>query len=93
MRRINADELLRNVGNRIAELRAERELTQEELALTLGFQTARYVQRVEAGKENLSLRSLADIASALNTSVPSLLEKPRPREVRKGRPPKKKTTK
>lgn len=86
MRRIDPDRLLRDVGRRLAELRAEKGATQESFAAEAGLST-RYVQRIEAGEENLTLRSLAILASVLRP-VATLLEPPRTRGARKGRPPK-----
>lgn len=87
MRRIDPDRLLRDVGRRLAELRAEKGATQESFAAEAGLST-RYVQRIEAGEENLTLRSLAILASVLRSPVATLLEPPRTRGARKGRPPK-----
>lgn len=87
MRRIDPDRLLRDVGRRLAELRSEKGATQEAFAAEAGLST-RYVQRVEAGEENLTLRSLAILASVLRSPVATLLEPPRTRTTRKGRPPK-----
>jgi transcriptional regulator with XRE-family HTH domain len=78
--------LLRDLGRRLAELRIEHNLTQEQLAEQLDV-TARYVQAVEAGQENLTVRSLATLASALGVGVAQLFAAPKSRIVRQGRPP------
>lgn len=72
----------------MAELRSEKGLTQEAFAALAGL-SARYVQRVESGEENLTIRSLAILASVLRVPVRELFDPPHTREVRKGRPPKK----
>lgn len=52
-----------------------RGLTQEECANALRV-SARYLRRVEAGQENLSLTSLAHLARCLQSTVASLFEPP-----------------
>lgn len=85
------DALIRDVGRRIAELRAEAGLTQEALAERLGL-TPRYVQMLEAGDANPPIRSLAELAQALGVELRELFEEPASREVRVGRPPKRDET-
>ncbi len=76
---------MRGVGQRIAELRAAREMTQQELADQLDV-TPRYIRSVEAGQENLTLTSLAGLASILKSPVATLFDEPATRAVLKGRP-------
>lgn len=80
------DQLAHGVGRRIAELRRDGKLTQEQLAELADISTT-YLQRVEAGSENLTLRSLVRFANLLGVEVASLFAPPRSRAVRKGRPP------
>lgn len=79
-------DVLRDLGRRIAELRAARGLTQEQLAERLDV-TFQYLQRIEAGRENLTVRSLVRLATALEVLVADLFAPPESREVRVGRPP------
>ena len=82
---VDPSRLLADLGRRIAELRVERGLTQEALAEKLRV-TPRYVQSVESGVENLTMRTLAKFANALSTPVVSMFmvpQRPRPRH---GRP-------
>lgn len=67
--------LLRDVGRQIAGLRVSRNMTQERFAERLRVST-RYVRRIEAGEENLSLASLARIASCLRVPVARLFLPP-----------------
>jgi transcriptional regulator with XRE-family HTH domain len=85
VRPTNPDRLIENVGRRIAETRREQELTQQQLADAVGV-TLRYVQSVEAGRENLSLRSLVAWANVLEVAVPALLEPATTRKSSVGRP-------
>lgn len=71
----NPDELLRGIGMRIAELRKAHAWTQERLAEQIGY-TTRYIQAVEAGTENLSVKSLAYFATQLGVDVSELFRKP-----------------
>ncbi len=48
----------------------------------------RYVQMVEAGDENLTVKSLAKLADELGVAVNDLFDEPKNQEVRVGRPPK-----
>ena len=82
----DSDRILRNVGRRIAELRTDKKMTQEQLATRAGV-SLKYLQRLEAGSENLTLRSLVEWANTVRVKLPALLEPPRSREVRRGRPP------
>ena len=83
---VRADDVLRDLGRRVAELRAARGLTQEQFAEEADI-TAQYLQRVEAGRENLTVRSLVRMASLLHVSITDLFAKPAQREVRRpGRP-------
>lgn len=66
--RIQRKRLLRKVGRRIAKLRKERDVTQEELAARLRVDD-RYVRRIEAGEVNVSLWYLARIANVLRVQM------------------------
>lgn len=74
-----------DVGRRIAELRAERELTQEALADRLGM-APKYFQRIERGVQNLTLRTLARLGEALSVPIGAFFDPPVERRIRKGRP-------
>lgn len=78
------DQLVRDVGLRIRELRLGRGMTQEQAAERLGLSVKGY-QFLEGG-QNLTLRSLARIAAPLDTRTIDLLAPPTSRKVRRGRP-------
>ena len=80
-----ADGVLRGVGRRAAELRRAKALTQEQLAEKLRL-TVQYLQRVEAGKENLTVRSLVRLAKLLGVHVRELFAPPSSRKAPPGRP-------
>ena len=62
-------------GARIKELRAQREITQEELAERVGiFRT--YMSRIETGLGNPTLTVIHALADALGVSVTELFEVP-----------------
>ncbi len=69
------DKTIAQVGRRIAALRRLRGLTQEQLASHAGV-SVKYLQRVEGGRENLTIRSLARLSSLLNVEVRDLFEAP-----------------
>lgn len=76
--------LVRDVGRRIAELRASKKLTQEKFAELLGIEL-RNVQRLERGA-NVTLLTLSAVAGALGVRPIELFEPPASRVVRRGRP-------
>ena len=82
---LSPDTALRNIGRRIAELRAERSLTQQAAADQLGI-SARYVQSIEAGRVNLSIRALVEWASLLRVPLAALLELSKRPAAATGRP-------
>src|SRR5260221_142784 len=67
-----ADELLHALGARIRELRRERGWSRRELGSRSGV-SERFLAEVESGRGNPSVRSLAEIASALGTSAAAVL--------------------
>jgi transcriptional regulator with XRE-family HTH domain len=75
MRRVDPERLLHDVGRRVAEMRVERGLTQERLAEVLGVSTS-WLKRVEAGEENLGLRTMAKLANTLHAPVGAFLAAP-----------------
>ena len=78
---------LENLGRRIAELREQTGLTQEQLALKLGV-TPRNVQRIEQGRVNVQALSLLRLAEVLGVHPGELFE-PSAHVRRPGRRPKK----
>lgn len=78
VQRQNADSAIRAIGQRIADLRRERGITQERFAEQVGV-SEKYVQRVEAGT-NLSIRSLVRFANALDVPLRTLIEPTQPAE-------------
>jgi transcriptional regulator with XRE-family HTH domain len=85
------DRVVRSLGARVAERRRALGMTQEELAERLAV-SVKYLQRVEGGKENLTLRSLVTLANGLQLDIAELIQRPRSAPARKvGRPRSKKT--
>ena len=83
---IDPDRVIANVGRRVGELRSALGWTQQEMADRAEI-TIKYVQRVEAGEENLTLRSLVRFANLLGVSVNDLFSRPRSARPSRGRPP------
>ena len=83
--------VLFDIGRKVAELRAARGLTQEQLAEQAGIDPT-YLQRIEGGRLNLTVRTLVLVAAALGCAPKDLFEPPQSREVKVGRPPRKKAT-
>jgi transcriptional regulator with XRE-family HTH domain len=85
MRPSDPARVTRDVGRRVAEARGARGLTQQELADKAGV-SLKYVQRIEAGRENLTIRSLVWLADLLRVPVIEVFKPPGSRVVRPGRP-------
>lgn len=60
----------KEIGKRIRELRLSKGFTQEQLA-EKSKRHFTYIGRVERGEKNISVQSLSDILSALDTSFQS----------------------
>lgn len=60
-------------GMRVRELRAEKAISQEELAALTELDRT-YISGIERGKRNLSLKNILKIASALNVTASQLLD-------------------
>lgn len=87
MARTTLDRTARHLGRRVAELRRRAGMTQEELAEQVDT-SARYVQQVEAGRQNLTLELMVRFANGLGVDPAALLqplEGPAPQR-RPGRP-------
>ncbi len=57
-----------DIGNRIKEIRSEKGISQEKLALKAELDRT-YVAGVENGKRNPSIKSLEKIINALDTNL------------------------
>lgn len=82
-----ADRVIADVGRRVAEIRRELGLTQQEAAEKLRM-PLKNLQRIEGGM-NLTLRTLVRLARGLGVKARELLDEPASRDRRRrGRPPK-----
>lgn len=61
------------VGNRIKQIRKQRNMTQSSLAEHLDYANERQLQRIECGETGCSVDKLMEIAQILNTSTDYLL--------------------
>lgn len=74
MRRTSSEtELLQRFGGHLRTLRAERNLTQEELAAQAGFSRS-YYNEIETGKRNISLLNLQKLARCFDISLSDLVD-------------------
>ena len=74
MRPLDPDLAMRRLGQRIAEIRAERGLTPEALA-ERGDVSVRWIQMVEGG-QNITVRSMVRIANMLKVGLTDLVARP-----------------
>jgi HTH-type transcriptional regulator/antitoxin HipB len=68
-----SDDLVQRVARKIAEVRAASGMTQEALAARLDIAT-KNVQRLESGRQNLTLKTIERVADALRVERAALLE-------------------
>ena len=68
-----SEEILKNFGKTIRQLRLEKQISQEEFADMCGMHRS-YMSDVELGKRNISLDNINKIAKALNISVAQLFK-------------------
>lgn len=61
-------ELLRQIGLRIRELRQQKNISQNDLAVQCDIQKAS-MSRIEAGKTNITMRTLHKILMALEADI------------------------
>ncbi len=66
------DKLLVQIGQRIKHLRRGRGITAQDLAAACNFETSN-MSRIEAGKSNLTIKTLHKIAYALDVSIADLV--------------------
>ena len=59
---------LADLGSRIKQLRSEKGITQNGLAILCGFEKAN-MSRIEAGKTNISILTLRKICGALKVRI------------------------
>jgi transcriptional regulator with XRE-family HTH domain len=85
VKRLSGPRTLRNLGRRIGELRVRLGMTQEALAERMRV-APRWLQSVEAGRENATVETLVRFANALRVPVGDLFEPPTTPRPRPGRP-------
>lgn len=67
------DPALQLLGVTIREYRLQRGLTQQELAIKIGLSRT-YINQIEQGQRNVSIRAILHIAAALDTPISLLLQ-------------------
>ncbi|HEY5960306.1 MAG TPA: helix-turn-helix transcriptional regulator [Polyangiaceae bacterium] len=90
MEKERAEEVIRQLGRRIAEIREDLGWTQQQAAEMLNMPT-KNLQKIERGS-NLTVRSLVRVASALGVPTRLLFDPPASKERLRGRPKKKTAT-
>ena len=63
----------RILAQRISKIRKEKKLTQAQLAELIDVHE-KYIGKIEAGKQNITIKTLNKLANALNIDVCRLLE-------------------
>ncbi len=80
------EQFLRDIGERIRELRKARGMTQSELAGRLGV-TQALIASYESARRSVPLRKLCLLAEALGVSIEDCIGRAAPRQRRKPGPP------
>ena len=66
-------DILKRFGERVRQLRNEKELSQESFAYHCGLDST-YISGIERGLRNVSLRNIAIIAIALDVEISELFQ-------------------
>lgn len=66
-------DFLLEIGRKIRSLRLQRKLTQEELALKVGYTSRSSINKIEKGLVDLPQSKIAEIADALGTTPTYLM--------------------
>ena len=70
---MNESELSNSLGSRIRKLREEQNISQQDLAAQCNFEKSN-VSRIEAGKTNITIKTLYLISKALSVSIKELVD-------------------
>ena len=65
--------LIKEFGNRIKQLRLEKNISQEKLSFLTGFHRT-YIGMIERGERNISLSNIAVFAKVFEISISELLD-------------------
>ena len=72
---MNKEDILKKVGNKIKEVRTRKGLSQVELTARMELSTdPNNISRLEAGRNNLTIFTLARIAKALEVPMKDLID-------------------
>lgn len=63
------------IGKNIRKIRKEKKISQEELSFRANLYLS-YIGKLERGEVNVSIETLEKIASALETDIDKILERP-----------------
>ena len=66
-------EILRKFGERVRQLRKQKDISQEELAYRAGLHRT-YIGMIERAEKNITLLNIEKIAVALDVSISDLLK-------------------
>jgi transcriptional regulator with XRE-family HTH domain len=70
---MSENQLYRQVGKKIREVRESKNLSQQALADMCNFEKSN-LSRIEAGRNNLTLKTLKKIANSLGVQIKDLLD-------------------
>jgi transcriptional regulator with XRE-family HTH domain len=79
---LDPDKIAKQIGRRIAELRLDRDWSQQELAVKLRA-TFQWVSQLEAG-QNLTVHSMVKVANAFKVPLEEMFVSPDPANKRRG---------
>ena len=67
------EQVLKNIGGRIKEIRENKGMSQQSLADACNFEKSN-MSRIEAGRTNLTVRTLYKISQALEVKISDLID-------------------
>lgn len=67
------EDVYKKIGRRIREIRTEKSMTQLDIAASCNFEKST-LSRIEAGRTNLTVKTLYLLSKALGVSMKDLLE-------------------
>jgi transcriptional regulator with XRE-family HTH domain len=68
------DDILKRIGKQITYYREQKNMNQSDLARELN-KDRQFIQRIEKGRSNVTMKTLYEISTALDITINDLLEK------------------
>ncbi len=70
---MNQDEILKKFGKNVKLARIKKDYSQDQLAEKLNV-TQNYITKIETGRQNMSLKKIAELAEGIGVDIEELLQ-------------------